>query len=198
MKEELLEPLARLLRFKKSIDYFPKNTPITVVDLGCGPEIRFYKFLIKNGVRIKKYIGIDPLIDKNIIVNYKSNNKIMLIKNPLTKSVPIDSNSIDLVVGFAFLEHINNPRLLTKESYRILKKNGITLYTTPTISAKKILEFLAFKLNLISKREINEHKNYFSKKTLFELLTNFRKNIIVTHKYFEFGLNNLIYFKKIK
>jgi len=198
MKEELLEPIARLFRFNKSLSYIPKNTLITVVDLGCGMEIRFYKFLKKNGIIINKYFGVDPLIDNCIIRKYKGNNKIILIKNPLTKFIPLESNSVDLVVGFAFLEHIDHPRLLIKETYRILKINGAALYTTPTIPAKKILEFLAFKLNLISKREIKEHKRYFSKQSLIELLKSFKKNIIITHKYFEFGLNNLLYLKKNK
>ena len=198
MNEELLEPFARLFRFKKSLDYISKSIPITVVDLGCGPEIRFYKFLIKNSVIINKYIGVDPLIDNSVISKYKGNNKVVLIKNPLTKSIPLDSNSVDLVVGFAFLEHVDNPEKILKDSYRLLKINSTAIYTTPTIPAKKVLEFLAYKLNLISKREIREHKNYFSKQSLIELLKSFKKNIIITHKYFEFGLNNLLFFKKIK
>jgi len=192
-EEELFEPLLRLIRFSQAIGYIEKNKPLIFLDLGCGPKIPFYFFAKKNKVIFKKYIGIDPLIEKNLIGCLDKHKDIFLLRRKIINKIPLPSSTVDFIVAFAFLEHIENPDDIIKEALRILKTGGKIILTTPTPKAKSILEFLSFKLKLISSREIAEHKNYFTKKDLLSLIPESKKfNLEINHQYFEFGLNNLL------
>jgi len=191
-EEEFLEPFLRQFRFKQAIKYIKKNKPLILLDLGCGPKIPFYFFAKKNKVMFKKYIAIDPLINKKLI-NFVRGDNILILNQSLIKKIPFPSLSVDYIVAFAFLEHIENPDDIIREALRILKPGGKIILTTPTPKAKKILEFLSFKLKLVSPREIAEHKNYFTKEDLLSLIPKNKKlHLKIIHHYFEFGLNNLL------
>lgn len=194
--EELLEPIARYFRLKQGVKHLSKSNNLILCDLGCGPKIRFYNHLIKQGFDIKRYYGIDPLIDSRIKSQYVDNKVIRLVKAPLKKRIPLNNNSVDLVVGFAFLEHIDYPSHMISESVRVLARGGRAIFTTPSHKAQKLLEFLSFKLKLISEREIREHKNYFSKEEILSLLPQKEHKLNVKHKYFEMGMNNLLVITK--
>jgi len=191
--EEFFEPILRLIRFKKAIRYIEKNKPVVFLDLGSGPKIPFYFFAKKNKVIFKKYIGIDPLIQKKLIGDLNKNKDIFLLQRKIINKIPFPSSNADFIVAFAFLEHLENPKNIFKELLRVLRPGGKIILTTPTPKAKSILEFLSFKLKLISPREIAEHKNYFTKKDLLLLIPKNKKfNLEINHQYFEFGLNNLL------
>jgi SAM-dependent methyltransferase len=192
-EEEFLEPFLRRFRFNQAIKYIKKNKPLVLLDLGCGPKIPFYFFAKKNKVIFKKYIGVDPLINKNLIDKFVKEGNILILGKFLIKKIPLSSLSVDYIVAFAFLEHIENPENIFKEALRILKPGGKIILTTPTPKAKNILEFLSFKLKLVSPREIAEHKNYFTKEDLLSLIPKNKKlHLKIIHQYFEFGLNNLL------
>lgn len=193
LKEELFEPIFRYLRFKAALPYFKRSKPITLLDLGCGRQISFYYFARKKGITFREYIGIDPLLSEDILRKNKNKKPIKLIKKSLKNKLPLKNNQVDYVVGFAFLEHIDNPDKILAESIRVLKNKGRAIFTTPTPKAKGVLEFLA-KMNLVSKREIEEHKNYFSKDKLLKFAG--EKNVKTTFSYFEFGFNSLLIIKK--
>lgn len=65
--------------------------------------------------------------------------------------------------------------------------------TTPSKKSKKLLEFLAFKLKLISKEQILDHKNYFDKDELISIFIKawFKKENI-EYKKFQFWYNQLL------
>ena len=192
-EEEFFEPFLRRFRFNQAIKYIKKNKPLVLLDLGCGPNIPFYFFAEKNKVIFKKYIGIDPLINKKLIDKFVKGGNILILNQSLINKIPLPSLSIDYIVAFAFLEHIENLDDIIKEALRVLKPGGKIILTTPTPKAKKILEFLSFKLKLVSPREIAEHKNYFTKEDLLSLIPKNKKlHFKIIHQYFEFGLNNLL------
>jgi ubiquinone/menaquinone biosynthesis C-methylase UbiE len=198
-EEELLEPIIRPIRFKKGLVNIGNKKPVVLADLGCGPKIRFYNYATKNNIRFSKYIGIDPRLTATTIQKYKEKKKnILLIKAPMNKKIPLKNNSVDYVTGFAFIEHIVNPSEIVNDSVRILKPGGMAIFTTPTPTAKYVLEFLSYKLGIISKREIKEHKNYFNKKSLENILVKNKHRIKSRHEYFELGFNNLFVVKKLK
>jgi len=194
-EEELLDPLPRAFRFIKAFKELPKNKPISVADLGCGPKIRAYFSMKKAHIDISRYYGIDPLISHEVIKEFASNPKVTLVPRSFDTKIPLDNSSVDFIVCLAVLEHIDSPKRILQDMLRVLKSGGKAIITTPTPSAKQILEFMSYKLGIFSRREIEEHQNYFTKLNLFEMLES-RKDIAISHSYFEFGLNNLLVVEK--
>jgi len=196
--EPFLEKWARFFRYKQSDQYlkpYLKNKgKVKLLDVGCGQDILFLKYLQKTFPFLSKkinYYGLDPLVkNKKIlkqakIINYKYEN--LKFKKPY----------FDIITMFAVLEHVDDPAQMIADMLVLLKKNGVLLLTTPSRLSKPVLEFLSFQLNLISPREIAEHQNYFAKKSLLSLCDVSLKNGHgVKHSYFEFGLNNLLLIKK--
>lgn len=197
--EEILEPIARFFRFREMLIEIPRSSALVVADLGCGPKIRAFNVLKANGVQISKYIGIDPLISKETLELNKDIKNIFLIPSQFDTQIPLDDSSVDLIISCAVLEHIEYPKHIINDISRVLKSGGKAILTTPTPKAKTILEFLSFKMGLISEREIKEHKNYFTKENLLLLVDkNKKSDLILRHHYFEFGLNNLFVIEKRK
>lgn len=189
LQEELLEPIARYLRFREVVKYIDQKNNVHIADIGSGPNTPMKTYLRNNGIKISSYVAIDPLLNKR-------QKKVDIIKRPVIKRIPIKQKLKDYVIAAAFLEHIDNPKEILHEMIRITKPGGKIIITTPSPRAKTILEFLSDRLNLISRREIQEHKNYFDRGSLLKLLPKNKKSLKIYHKYFEFGLNNLLVIEK--
>ena len=179
-KEPLLESLLRYFRFNKVKPYILPN-PI-ILDLGCGHDAYL---LTKLSRYIGKGTGIDTSVNK-----VKIANNIRLIKGRVDKKLNFKNNSFGVVTCLATIEHVNRPKALLKEVYRVLKPGGIILITTPSIKNKPVLEFLANRLGALSKDEIKDHKRYFDPTTLeSELVKAGFKKQQVKIEYFQLGLN---------
>lgn len=184
MSEPLLEPLLRKIRFDKVLKHIKPGS--IVVDIGCGHTPHLLNRLEKY---IRSGIGVDQFVQNSKVGNIK------LISKQLSNKIPVKDRYADYVSLVAVLEHLEQPEVLLRESYRILKKGGTLLLTTPTPANKPILEFLSFKLNIVSQREIAEHKRYFWARELIQIAktAGFRK---ITHEYFELYLNNFLMARK--
>lgn len=178
--EPAAELLLRKIRFQIASKYISKNS--IVADLGCGYH---GEFLNKISYKIKAGSGFDFSIAKK--TNF---HNIKLIKCDLNKEIKNNRVRFDYVVALAVLEHVKNPDSFIKMCRKILKKSGKLIITTPHSRSKKILEFLSYKLNFVSKDEIHDHKNYFTESTLRNILTK-NKLKIKTLTTFEFGYNIL-------
>ena len=185
--EKPLEPVVRNCRFRQGIVYIDKNKPVKILDLGCGPKAQFYQYLKDKNYQILKYVGMDPLVKLET-----GNSKLETIGKKIKNKLPFENNSFDYVTGLAFLEHLNRPELIVKESIRVLKPSGRAIFTAPSIALKPFLETGAA-LGFLSKREIAEHKHYFSKTKMLALVP---KNCRGQHHYFQMGLNNLLLIEK--
>lgn len=158
-KEPLFENLLRKLRLRRIKKHVP--TDAVVLDIGCG----FTSFLLENlSDQIKKGYGVD------LEVGESKNEKVKLIKHDLNADLPFKANEFDAVVSLANLEHLEKPQISLNESYRVLKEGGVLLLTTPSKKSKPVLEFLAFKLGVVSKSEIADHKQYFDVNSLQQSL----------------------------
>lgn len=188
MTEPILEPLARYFRFQQSVPFLPNEKLLTVLDIGCGPTVPFYDFLLKSKRKIKKYWAVDVL-PKSL----KSPKVLKLLKN----TTDIKTSSCDLVVSFAVLEHVDEPKRIISESIRVLKKGGVAIFTSPSKKSKWLLEFLSFRLGMISSREIKEHKRYFQIEDLLKLVKPYKRLVAFHHEYFELGMNNLVVLRKV-
>lgn len=181
-KLSLLDIFIEFLRFYRIKKYLQNLWEKIVVD--CWS---WYNCKLLKKINAKKKIWID--------INFSDlwDDGIMRVNCNLENWIDLDSNSVDVVISLALIEHLNDYNLFVCEIYRILKKDGKLILTTPSKKSQWLLEFLAFKLHLISKEQILDHKNYFDKNDLIHilLLAWFKKENI-QHTYFQFWYNNLI------
>jgi SAM-dependent methyltransferase len=180
-KEPFLEKFLRNRRFRKILPHIPNDSKI--LDIGCG----FNGEILKNiESKIESAVGIDISVNENA-----NSQKIKLLRHDLDLKLPLPDEEFDAVISLANLEHLENPLDNLREVFRVLKPKGILLLTVPSFRAKPVLNFLSFRLNLISHAEIRDHRNYFDKK----ILLNWCQEIGFSpaeHKYFQFGMNNFL------
>lgn len=124
-KEEYLLYLKQLFPYKTIKRYLPKKG--LILDLGCG-EGYGTKIISQY---VKKIIGLD--IEKETIEHaskkYQSKNCIFELYDGV--KIPYKSNTFDAVISFQVIEHIQNDLNYISEVYKVLKKNGIFIVTTP-------------------------------------------------------------------
>lgn len=110
--------------------------------------------------------------------------------------LPFENESFEVVTMLAVIEHLNYPIKMLKEIHRVLTPNGILLLTAPSHIAKPILEFLSYKLKIVSEAEIRDHKRYYNKRDLSESIAKVKGLEMLTHSYFQCGMNNFAKVKK--
>ena len=107
----------------------------------------------------------------------------------------IENLHFDTIVTLAVIEHIFIAEVyeIFKKFKIILNQEGIIFLTTPTKMAKPVLEFWSF-IGIVDRKNIEEHKHYWSKKDIYSLAdaTGF---IVTRYKKFQFGFNQLAVFK---
>lgn len=177
----LLEGVLSSWRYRK-ISKILINKKV-ILEIGCGPQAEFLRHLAKD--KNKKIIGLDPKIKEEL----SESGNLTLIKKKIIDKINLNDNSIDAVIMLAVLEHLDEPRKIISEVYRILKSNGILCLTAPSFFGKKLIEFLSFKLKLIDPEQVLEHKNYFDKNSLEEMAQS-AGFIKTKHRYFQFRGNN--------
>jgi SAM-dependent methyltransferase len=70
-------------------------------------------------------------------------NEVECKKADLTAELPYSSETFDIIVAVEVMEHIHDHQVIFSEARRILKKNGILLFSTPNIlSLKSRMRFM--------------------------------------------------------
>jgi len=186
-----LENILFELRAKKIVNSLRSINQLEIVaDFGCGYRGKLLKKIVNIFSGVKSAVGLD--LSVNAIT---PEQKIKLIKTDLNSPLPLADNSFDAVICSAVIEHLSNYRQALTEIHRLLKNGGYLILTSPAPRAKNILEFLAFKLNLLNQTEIADHKKYFSAQELKKILQELSFSEIKI-KTFQFGFNNLFICKK--
>ncbi len=173
-----LDGLIQRLRYRQVVRHIPAGS--VVADLGCGDG----DFLRHLRGRIAAGIGIDGRID-----NGQSGPALTFLIGDLDTQLPLPDASVDVATALAVLEHLRQPERFLGEMRRVLKPGGRCILTTPAPSAKPVLEFLAYRLRIISEKDVRDHKQYFSRPELARLFSGFRD---VALRRFQCGLNSLI------
>jgi ubiquinone/menaquinone biosynthesis C-methylase UbiE len=104
-----------------------------VVDLGAGRggwfsdgEISSYQRslrLLKG--KVSKVIGLD--VDDAVLSNQSTDQNIVMTAGRL----PLEAQSVDVVIADFVLEHLGNPRAIEAEVHRVLKAGGLFCARTP-------------------------------------------------------------------
>lgn len=96
----------------------------TILDAGFGNGYLLQK-LSKQKCQL---IGIDSSEDlTNIAKNNLQNANIILIKDDLTKRIPLEDQSVDIVIANMVLQYLPELNIFAKKTKRILKHNGILI-----------------------------------------------------------------------
>lgn len=180
MREPVLEPLLRSLRIRRVLPFIQRHENCRLLDVGCGWEARFLR-------------EVEPYIASGAGVDFKApklvEGKLSTERLTLQGYLPYTDNSFDIVTMLAVLEHLTHPQTILEEIHRVLVPGGELLLTVPSKAARPVLEFLAFRLGVVSREEIADHKAYYDRTSLTKLLemTGFR---VLKHRYFQLGMNN--------
>lgn len=171
------------MRYAKVKKLVPRGS--VLCDVGCGPDGHFLRMLLASRLIVKGY-GFDRKADKVMGED--------LILSPFelgSGTFPLADESVDCVTMLALLEHLSKPVVVLQEVFRVLKPGGRLIFTTPSPRSKPLLEFLAFRLRIISAEEIKDHKHYFLETEIRQLLQDIGF-ISILYKRFQLGLNQFV------
>lgn len=121
MAEEIKNILIYHLHDRQLMHYASKYLSGRLIDIGCGEKP--YKDLLASYVT--EHIGLDH----NQTFHDKSNVDIF----GTASEIPAKDESFESAICTAVLEHLEEPELALRECYRVLKRNGIAIYSVPFI-----------------------------------------------------------------
>lgn len=120
-------------RFYKFLKTFvSSDSNLKILDVGAGHGA-FTKKLYDEGYQVSACDLFPELFYFN---------KINCKKADITKSLPYEDNSFDIIIGIEIMEHVFDHEVFFRECYRILKPYGKLIISTPNIlSLKSRLRF---------------------------------------------------------
>lgn len=187
LREPFLEPVLRQWRIGRVLSYLRRYPQCRLLDVGCGWEARLLR-------SVEGYIGSGVGIDFKAPL--LKTHKLQTHAISLSDKLPFDDHSFDVVTMLAVLEHLDHPQAILGEIARVLRPGGGLILTVPSRAAKPVLEFLAYRLRIVSAEEIRDHKRYYNRTDLYDLIHERACLKIITHNYFQMGFNNFVFAQK--
>jgi len=177
--EPILEPLLRRLRLGRVLPHIPPQTRL--LDIGCGANATLLRAVAP---RLQQGVGLDfkvqPFAAGNLEVRQLR----------FEGQLPFAEASFDVVTMLAVLEHIQQEGDMLAEVHRVLVPGGKLVLTVPSVWAQPVLEFLSYRLHLVSEAEIRDHKRYYRRSSLHCALVQQAGFEQFHHRYFQLGMNN--------
>ena len=144
--------------------YMPKRSELEVLDLGCG---YYASYLRAMHSRLRSGTGIDYRVSEEV----RQLPRLRFIEDSIESALPrLAEEQFDFVLFISVLEHVWDPLRCLRECHRVLKKGGLIMINVPTWFAKPVLEVSAFRLGTSPLNEMEDHKMYYDKRTLWPLL----------------------------
>ena len=116
---------------------------------------------------------MEPYITEGVGIDFKvskvQTSKIKTKKAVLDQDLPFSEKTFDVVTMLAVLEHLETPLEMIREIERVLKPLRRLILTVPSKRAKPVLEFLSYRMKIVSEHEIKDHKNYYNFEDILEL-----------------------------
>lgn len=167
------------LKWPKLSPFIPREKNIVIVDFGCGNgEIISEMYKINPNAR---YIGVD-VSETAIAAAQERFKEVEFLKIVDGGQIPIKDETADFIFTSEVIEHIYDTKNAFEEVSRILKPNGKILLTTPYHGFIKNLLIVLTSFNKHFNPQ-GTHIRFFTKKSLFECLTNVGLKP-VTHGYY--------------
>ncbi len=122
------------------------------------------------------------------IDNYTEGLEVNL-KDLSFEKLDYSNNEFDLVLAIAIIEHLENPFLLYREVYRVLKPGGKFIIAIPNVlSFKSRINFL-LSGNVTGFNKHNNHISFFSRDVFDKVIKNKFK---VVDRYYSKGFINIL------
>jgi ubiquinone/menaquinone biosynthesis C-methylase UbiE len=154
-----------------------------VCDVGCGLNAAFLRYantLISFGVGLdyQRFRSGDP-------------SAPAVVQCDLTRDLPLQSTSFDHAVMLAVLEHIESPRPMLAELFRILCPGGSLIMSWPNAIVDPLLNILHAVGMVSGEMESDKHQPRIPVDDLMTMLKEigFKQ---FKHLTFELGMNNLL------
>lgn len=122
------------LRFRAKFILKEIKNPSKILDAGCGYGLLSFT-LAKKGHKIYPIDNSEKRIEF-LIKNRLKNAKVMDIRN-----LQFPDEFFDVVIISEVLEHIKNGEKVLSELTRVLKKDGIFLFTAPYLSSHNLINY---------------------------------------------------------
>ncbi len=133
-------------RVVKVIDYIvskkhKNQEKIRILEVGCGSGsfLSKLKKSIESSFKNKyciEYCGID--IDKNAI-DSKVDNNLNLVHSSIEDFTQRYGGLFDIILHFELIEHLIDPFRFMRDSKKLLRKNGVMIFTTPNHNGAEIV-----------------------------------------------------------
>jgi SAM-dependent methyltransferase len=120
-----LQTYAMKEALSKLLTSFPPNTPVKVVDLGCGTGTSYNEFkLTRQDIN---WIGLDIADSPEVRLRVRND---LNFKTYDGLNLPFPDNSVDLIYSHQVFEHVRYPEGLLHEVKRVLKEGGFFIGST--------------------------------------------------------------------
>lgn len=179
MSEAFLEPVLRQWRLRQVKPWIPPGAKL--LDIGCGRSATFLRTIAPH---IRQGIGVDFKVEPIQTQNIET------IQLKLAYELPFEDESFDVVTMLAVLEHIEHEKAILLEVQRVLRDGGKLILTVPSVWSRPILEFLSYRLKIVDEAEIRDHKRYYNRQKLKQVLIHEVDFRSFHHHYFQLWMNN--------
>ena len=182
--------LDKVIAYLRHYELFKNQSVVgkKIIDFGCGSNFKdiFNKYQQASKVTLIDIYGKNFSEGNVVYINYNHNfdNIYKELKN----------EKFDVVFLIAVIEHMDKPEEVITNLKKFLSKDGKFIITAPSIYSKPVLEFLAFKLGIINRALVEEHKRYYNMEQYVKLAKKTKCNLL-KFKFFMLGMNTLAILK---
>lgn len=142
----------------------------SLLDIGCADGLMLN--LLNQSLAISLSVGIDSSLE---LLRTNLNPDIKMIQGR-AENLPFRNEEFEVIIATAVIEHLLQPTRMIKECYRLLKRGGIFIITTPVPFWDKI----ARKTGLLKEKG---HQKTFSLSALKALLISQNFKILKSEKF---------------
>lgn len=187
-------PLERILTHLRTRKIMPYVRGAIVLDFGCGAYLHTLRTIADSAAA--RY-GIDSLYVGT--KSHKTTDGIGVAGSfdDLRDMLKVDDNKLTCILSLACFEHMemDDCRWVLRQLHDLSDKDATLVGTVPTPPAKPVLEFLSYRLRLIDRTQIEDHKVYYDRDN-FKLMLQGTGWELSDYYRFQLGMNSFFKLKK--